>query len=372
MSRILISCGGTGGHLAPGIAVAQNLIAEGHECMLLTSKKLIDGKLCEKYPEIEISSTPGVGLKRSPFGIILFFIQLFLGVFICFYRFYKFKPNLVISFGGYTSLSSVMVAKLLGVVIFLHEANRVPGKAIRVLGKYANKVYLPEGVFCKRIATRKIFTCGYPVRNEIKRIAKVNSRRTLGLSEENKILLVVGGSQGAQSLNNWVLQNFEKFTDLGVDVCCLTGLLNETRGKKTHTNQSGKTHSCHLIPFSDQMSLYLCAADVIVSRAGAGSIAEIVECEVPSILVPYKFAADNHQLMNARFLERQGGTVVVEQDNLDQLFDEVCELLFNDWLQEKFIKKCGWIKKRNDCSQMYLDIERILLNSNKDKLGLSR
>lgn len=366
MSKVVIACGGTGGHLVPGIAVAQRLKSSGHDCLLLISKKRVDSRLIEKYPELSFKTTPGVGLRLNPISALIFLIEFLRGSIICFVRFLRFRPKIVIAFGGFTSLSAVFIGKLFGAVILLHEANRVPGKATRILGKYADRIYLPDGVGCPKISSRRICNSGYPVRDEFKNRSKVNSRKKLGFHLSNKLLLVIGGSQGAKSLNTWVLDNFEYFAEEGIEICCITGIANSTKGKLDYTASNGQTYYCHLIPFTDDMSVYLNAADVVISRAGAGSIAEIVQCEVPCILIPYPYAADNHQLMNARFLEKQGAAIIVEEDLIEKnLTKEVKELVYNDWLCQKFIEKHSWIKKRNDCSSLFQDIEKILTLTEK-------
>jgi UDP-N-acetylglucosamine--N-acetylmuramyl-(pentapeptide) pyrophosphoryl-undecaprenol N-acetylglucosamine transferase len=360
MSKIVIACGGTGGHLSPGIALAQRLTAHGHECCLYISKKQVDNRLCQKYKDLCFKTIPGIGFSLNPVRMLGFFTELLRGIFICIFRFIRMKPDVVIAFGGFTSLSAVIVGKIAGCVIVLHEANRIPGKAIRVLGKYSNRVYLPEGVWCRSVPSRKVKAAGYPVREEIKKMGRLRARKALDLPIDAKILLIIGGSQGAKVFNDWVLANFEKFAEQGVDLCCLTGLTNETKGKLDAVNSRGDIHYCKLIPFCDDMASLLCAADVVISRAGAGSIAEIIECEVPSILIPYPYAADNHQLKNARHVEKQGVAIVLQQNEMDKLYDEAMNLLFNTWLQEKFEEKCVWLKK-NDASALILeDIEYLI------------
>lgn len=146
-----------------------------------------------------------------------------------------------------------------------------------------------------------------------------------------KLLVVLGGSQGAASLNKWVKNNLADLAEDGISVYCLTGMQEQNAGTIQLDGMGGEKIVSRFVPFSDQMHILMSAANLVISRAGAGSIAEIVRCRVPSILVPYPYAADQHQLANANYLEAKGGGVVcLEQDMNDKLLFEVREVMFNE------------------------------------------
>lgn len=146
-----------------------------------------------------------------------------------------------------------------------------------------------------------------------------------------KLLVVLGGSQGAASLNKWVKNNLADLAEDGISVYCLTGMQEQNAGTIQLDGMGGEKIVSRFVPFSDQMHILMSAANLVISRAGAGSIAEIVRCRVPSILVPYPYAADQHQLANANYLEAKGGGVVcLEQDMNDKLLLEVREVMFNE------------------------------------------
>lgn len=332
MSRFLVICGGTGGHLSPGIAVAEALDALGHESRLLISKKDVDSRLVEKYSHLHFERSPGCAFSRKPLGFLRFCFELCSSLLFSLWLLWRFKPAAVISFGGFLALGGVLAAKLLKVPVVLHEANRKPGASIRILSGLAARIYLPEGVMLRSLPPRTLRYCGYPLRKEIRRINKDQARRNLGLRVGGKLVLVLGGSQGAQSLNDWVSKNFDALARENISVYCITGLNKGVQGTIEKMSDQNQICRATFVPFTDRMTDVLSAADMVVARAGAGSIAEIVHCRVPCILVPFPLAADDHQLANARFLEQQGACVVVEQKNLDTLLSEVLATVFNDWL----------------------------------------
>ena len=157
------------------------------------------------------------------------------------------------------------------------------------------------------------------------------ARKCLGVSMSDKLLLVLGGSQGASSLNSWVKDNLAQLAEDGISVYCLTGLREQNSGTVQLEGIGGETITSRFVSFSDQMHILMSAANLVISRAGAGSIAEVVRCRVPSILVPYPYAADRHQHANAQYLEAKGGSVVCPEEQMtDKLLLEVREVMFNE------------------------------------------
>jgi UDP-N-acetylglucosamine--N-acetylmuramyl-(pentapeptide) pyrophosphoryl-undecaprenol N-acetylglucosamine transferase len=205
------------------------------------------------------------------------------------------------------------------------------GKAVRFLAKRSSRLYLPEGMQLDGISPEIIRNVGYPLRREFRRIPRERARKQLGIAQGARMLVVLGGSQGAASLNRWVKQNIEELAKEGISTYCLTGMNKESSGVVQLDGPLDQTITSRFVPFTDEMNAVLSAADLVLSRAGAGAIAEIVRCRVPSILVPYPHAADNHQYLNASFLERKGGGIVCLEEKLDDiLLDEIREVMFNE------------------------------------------
>ncbi len=335
--RFLLACGGTGGHLSPGIALAETLTARGHRCTLLISSKQIDARLGRKYANLEFVRMPGTGFSLNPVRFARFISSQASAAAFSTRLLRRLRPDFVIGFGGFTTAAVAYAARALGVPVALHEANRVPGRAIRFAGAIARRVYLPPGVGGGRLRASVVRHCGLPVRRELVRLPRGRARAALGINPEARTLVVLGGSQGARPLNDWVTGALPQLAQDGIQVVCVTGPRGgATAGSVEHPGPDGRPVRTSFIPFCDDMATLLSAADLVVSRSGAGTIAELVRMHVPAILVPFPEAADNHQEFNARFFEQQGGGFVVMQPYLGDLAREVREVLFNDWLLSQF------------------------------------
>ena len=339
MSKIIIACGGTGGHLAPGIAVAEVLRERGHSCLLLISHKQVDSVLVEKYNHLDFVKMPGCAFTGGIFQRLAFFGSLVSGFFISRRMLREQASDLVLLFGGFLSIALGLAARSKSIPVVLHEANCHPGKAIRMIKHLSTRIYLPDGVLLRGVPPESIRYFDYPVRKDVKHLPKADARKRLGLSVPNKLLVVIGGSQGASALNEWVKQNFELLAKAGISVYCVTGLANSTTHTIHEIGKGGADTTATFVPFSSCMGDVLSAADLIVSRAGAGSIAEIIRCRCPSILVPYPYAADDHQKANAFSHEQHGACISLSQDKLKELNSLVLDLIFNDEALAKFKSK---------------------------------
>lgn len=359
MSKIMIACGGTGGHLAPGIAVAEVLQSRKNDCVLLISEKQVDSRLVEKYKHLNFVTTPGRAFSGGLVVRLKFVLSLFSGLRSARSLLRQESPDLVLLFGGYLSLGLGLAARLAGVPVAMHEANCVPGRSTRFLKFLANRIYLPDGLRLKGVPPGSVRYYGYPVRADIKHVLKAEAARRLKIKVASKLLVVIGGSQGAKALNDWVVQEFAQLAAKRISVYCVTGLGNSSSGSLHEVGQDGSEITASLVPFSDQMGDVISAADLVISRAGAGSIAEIVRCRAPAILIPYPYAADDHQRANARMHEQHGAGMVLEQEKIGQLADEVNELIFNDALLAKFKSNMGRLDRFNSSERIASDLEEL-------------
>ena len=359
MSKVIIACGGTGGHLAPGIAVAEVLQERGHHCILLISKKQVDSALVSKYGHLNFVKTPGRAFSGGFVSRFAFLLSLFSGILSARKLLKEEEPDMVLLFGGFLSLGLGVAARVSGVPVGMHEANAVPGRSVRLLKHLANRIYLPDGVSLKGVPARVTRYYGYPVRREIKHVLKADACQQLGIRVPKKLLVVIGGSQGASALNDWVVQNFEHLAKVGVSVYCVTGIGKSSASTIHEVGRDGLDITATMVPFSDRMGDVVSAADLVISRAGAGAIAEIIRCRAPSILVPYPFAADDHQRENARMHEQRGAGMVLDQDRLDELTSEVKELIFNDWLLARFKANMVLLDRFESSERIADDIERL-------------
>lgn len=315
--RVFISCGGTGGHLAPGIALGEALRARGLAVTLLISHKQVDARLIAKYSDFTVEKIPAAPFALSPARLLRCLVSQWRGFVMAWRLISRDRPVLLVGFGGFTTAAAIVVGALRGVPVVLHEANHVPGRAIRWLAPLARRLYLPPGVAAPGRRERITRSVGLPVRAEIRRRPREAARRALGLRPEGRVLVVLGGSQGAGSLNAWARAQAERLAEQGVQLYCVTGAAAE----------SSPTGAGIFTLFCDRMADLFSAADLVVSRAGAGTLAELTRCTTPAVLVPYPHAADDHQAANAAWWVAQGGGVVVPETRREELTTTVDALL---------------------------------------------
>lgn len=331
--KVYIVCGGTGGHLAPGIATAQRLMERGVEVVLLVSEKEIDGQLLQGHPEIPHRQVKGAPFSLTPAGLFRFVFKNLSSFIGGLRRLRRERPVVLLAFGGFISVSYTIAAWFLNIPVVLHEANRVVGRSIRFLSGMAETIFLPDGVNLPGVEPRRIRRLDMPLRREVNHISKDVIRRQMNIPLHAKVLTVVGGSQGAQILNEWVVAHYQSLAADGIWVLLVTG-----PGKAVlpdlevlESDQGGRVE-LRTYAFHHRLHELLSAADVVLSRAGAGTLAELVACLTPGILVPYPSAADDHQFVNARNLECRGGAILLCQSEIDSLYREVLDLIYNDWL----------------------------------------
>lgn len=360
MSRFVISCGGTGGHLSPGISLAEGLHERGHETLLLISQKKVDARLSEKYPQLRFERMPGTGFAWHPWKLLKCVLTQTQAFLFCLRLLRRTRADAVIGFGGFTSAPIVIAARLLRIPSALHESNRVPGLAIRTLGRFARRVYLPPGIRIAAIRASATRHVGLPVRREIVRTSQAVARAALGINPNQRLLVVLGGSQGASPLNDWARGQTQALAAEGIQLYVVTGLGKGREGVNEAKTKTGEPVQAVFVPFSDRMAELMSAADLVVTRAGAGTLAELIRCETPAILVPYPHAADDHQRENAAYFERQGGGIVVAQTRLSQLHAEVLDVIFNDWLLRKFRGNLQRMDRVNSLDLMLSDLEEIV------------
>jgi UDP-N-acetylglucosamine--N-acetylmuramyl-(pentapeptide) pyrophosphoryl-undecaprenol N-acetylglucosamine transferase len=356
MALFLIACGGTGGHLSPGIALAERLQELGESSCLITSRKQIDSRICEKYKDLQFEPFPGSPFSLNPVKLVRFIVNLCGAFFHSLRLIRNLKPKGVVVFGGFMSVALIFAASICRIPIFIHEANRYPGKVTRYLHMFVAKLYLPDGVRIEGIRASRICRIGYPLRREIQKWNKDEARLHLNIPVDGKLLVILGGSQGAQSLNEWAMAHESSLCRGGIHLYCVTGLGKVDSVRRTYNTLNGQHTIAVFTAFSDAMAPLISAADLVISRAGAGSIEEIIECYAPAIFIPYPHAADQHQDYNARYIEKHGACLLVAQDQIESLYREVNDLLFNEWVQDKFRVNLKQLRKEDSAMAMAKDL----------------
>lgn len=330
---VYIICGGTGGHLAPGIATAQRLLDAAVPARIVISEKEVDSRLVQAYPEVPYKRAMGAPFGLKPGVLFRFLCQGLAGLFQAFRSLRSDRPAAVLAFGGYLSVSYALAAWILKVPVVLHEANRKVGRSIRALAGLADMVFLPEGVSLRGIEPGRIRHLGMPLRREVHHIPKDEIRQRLDVPLHAKVMTVVGGSQGAEVLNKWVERHRCSLAADGIWIFLVAGPgKNNLPEREVFQSDLGQGVEVRSFAFHSALHELFCASDIVVSRAGAGTIAELVACLIPAVLIPYPYSADQHQLANARDLEQRGGCILLEQSGMNTLYREVLDLIFNDWL----------------------------------------
>ncbi|HEX7569330.1 MAG TPA: undecaprenyldiphospho-muramoylpentapeptide beta-N-acetylglucosaminyltransferase [Verrucomicrobiae bacterium] len=312
---VAIACGGTGGHLFPGLAVAGELQRRGCAVALLISPKDVDQQAVKTATGVEIFTLPAVGLQdRNYFSFAVSFWSSFRAA----QKIFRQRPPAaVLAMGGFTSAPPVLAARKFQAKTFLHESNTIPGKANRFLARFVAAAFVGFPEAAARLKTKKTSVTGTPVRPQFSPASSIqhpasSCRKALGLNPELPTVLVVGGSQGARGLNDLVLSALPLLAEKNWQWLHLTGANDFEKVQSAYAKLGLKAV---VKPFLAEMDLALGAATACVSRAGASSLAEIAAMRLPSALVPLPTAADNHQYFNAVAFEKTGAARLLEQKN---------------------------------------------------------
>jgi UDP-N-acetylglucosamine--N-acetylmuramyl-(pentapeptide) pyrophosphoryl-undecaprenol N-acetylglucosamine transferase len=316
MKHVLIAAGGTGGHISPGVALAEVLVEKKKELGIdsvyihsLTRNK--DNSDLKEVPcKVIWHTTPQ--FSKNPF---LFPFSFLINFIITCIEFKKVKIDVIIAMGGYSSLPSILFAILFRKKLFLCEQNRIIGKVLRNFLKFADKIafsFEPINFDSTKNSHYKIL--GNPIRKKIlPDIKDISNKLQITTKKEKIKVLVMGGSQGARQINNMVL-SLMNHSDISKNYQfrVLTGsnLYEETKAKSNDSK-------AELISYSEDMKSHYEWANLVIARSGAGVISECSIFALPQILIPYPFAADNHQSANAKYFEEKAGAWLIEQRDED-------------------------------------------------------
>ena len=340
MSRkIIIAGGGTGGHIFPAVAIANALkkINPAIEILFVGA----NGKMeMEKVPQAgyQIRGIDIAGFNRSslikniglPFKLIKSFFQV--------RRIIKdFQPDAVIGVGGYSSFPVLRFAQAKGIPTFIHESNSFAGKSNIFLGKKATRIFVATDGMEKFFPKEKIIVAGNPVRETISSatVSRAEGIKFFSLDENKKTVLVVGGSLGAKSINEATDKHLDEILNNGLQLIWQTG---KPYAEKAKQRAAGKT-SVWVNEFITKMEYAYAAADIVIARAGAMTVAELCVVKKPVLFVPYPFAAEDHQTVNARTLvEKNAALMVKDSEAMDKAIPMILELAKDESRQNELKK----------------------------------
>ncbi len=329
--KIAIACGGTGGHLFPGLAVAEELRQRGHDTLLLVSPKQIDAIALKGAGEQQAHALPGIGwpgffsLRIFSFGFKLLSSWRECG------RVYRdFKPTAVVGMGGFTSAIPLLLGRRLRLPTLIHESNAIPGRVTRLIAPWVNKTLLGFEGCANYLRRAHCVVTGTPVRKGLARIERAVAAEKFGLNPGLPVVLIMGGSQGAHGINELVLKTLPMWHNRRDEIQFIH-LTGQADSNIAEINYRRQRLTAVVQAFSTDMEHLYSLADVVISRSGAASLTELSHYGLPSILIPYPAAADDHQSYNARIFERAGAArIQVESKTTPaMLYEAVSEMLCN-------------------------------------------
>jgi UDP-N-acetylglucosamine--N-acetylmuramyl-(pentapeptide) pyrophosphoryl-undecaprenol N-acetylglucosamine transferase len=363
IQRVIISGGGTGGHIFPAVAIADEIKRRNPTVSILFVGAI--GKMeMEKVPQAgyDIIGLPIAGLQR----------KLTLSNFLLPFKILKslwkarsivknFKPQLVIGVGGYASGPTLQMANMLRIPTLIQEQNSFPGKTNQLLAKKAAKICTAYSGMDQFFPTSKIIQTGNPVRNLVSKQAELLSEAHtfFQLDPNKKTILVIGGSLGARTLNESVLNHISLLSSSHVQVIwqCGKNYLSQIEAQfEDSWKESLQVHA-----FIQRMDLAYAAADLIISRAGALSVSELTLIGKPCILVPSPNVSEDHQTKNAMALVKQNAAVMVsDAQSKETLIPSAIELLNNPILCDQLAKSIRLLAKPNACIEIVDACESII------------
>ena len=320
-SKYIISGGGTGGHIYPAIAIADGLKAQDPSAQIIFVGA--SGKMeMEKVPQAgyNIHGIWISGLQRKQlWRNILFPLKLGISLLQSLLIWVRYRPDVLIGTGGFASGPMLFMGNLMGSKTLLQEQNSYPGITNKLLAKKANAIAVAYPGMERFFSKEKISYTGNPLRSSLLQIEglKDQALKHFGLSGNRKQLVILGGSLGAQRINELVATQLELFNSLDLDVIWQCGKLYFDRYQHLATDR------IKIYPFIKEMNLLYSIADIIISRAGAASVSELCLVGKTTLLIPSPNVAENHQFHNANALVRQNAAILIEEKDLDQSFETV-------------------------------------------------
>jgi UDP-N-acetylglucosamine--N-acetylmuramyl-(pentapeptide) pyrophosphoryl-undecaprenol N-acetylglucosamine transferase len=314
--RVIFAGGGTGGHVMPGLAVACELqeLVPGAESLFLTSARESEQRCwqaVDNFQTARVPATPWQGAANKAL-----FAPRFLAAFqntLSVMR--RFRPHVVVGLGSYNCVVPALVARALRRPLVLMASDVIPGKAVRTLAPLAARVLVQWDAARHHLPSSRVVVTGNPIRRSLHQATRHGARERLGLSQNKCTLLAMGGSQGAQAINEALYESLPMLRSHAdwLQVLHLAGPANVQEALRRTADAPLR---CHTVGFMDDMQDAYAAADFVLCRAGGSTLAEVTAMGLPSILVPYPHHKDRHQSANARVLQNAAAAVIIEQEDL--------------------------------------------------------
>ncbi len=333
--RLALCGGGTGGHVYPALSIAGALerdlpTGERLDVLYIGSADGVESDIVERagLPMHTITSAPIRG--RMPWEMVTNALKMSVGVTQARAILREFMPQVVLSTGGYASFPVALAARSRGVPLAVYLPDLYPGWAVRATARLAQRVAVTAVESLRRLPSGKSVVTGYPVRDEFWQANRKGGRERLGLNQEEKVLFVIGASQGAHSINQAIAAELSGLLQL-CEVIHVCGHADEPWLSEIRNALPDDLRSrYHLFAYlHDETPWAMAAADLAVCRSGASVLGELPAVGLPAVLVPYPYAG-GHQRLNARFLAQKGAAVILDDGELDRMLPIVGELLHDE------------------------------------------
>ena len=359
--NIIISAGGTGGHIYPAVSIINKFKEKEKDLNVLyigthnRMEKDIIPSLGIKYEAIEIYGFSKTDLKRDVKNVFL----IKKAIKKCMKIMEEFKPDIVIGVGGYVTMPVISAARKLHIPIAIHEQNSIPGKTNKLFAKNVDLVCTSYENSDKYFSSaKKIVYTGNPCGENALTTTKI-PKESLGFHQGKKLVLFVSGSLGSGTINDFALKLLSTIDENdNFEILYITG------NDYYETFTEGKTFAKNVkvIPFLNNLSGLFSDVDLIISRAGAGTLSEILALEIPSILIPSPYVANNHQYYNALDLKEKGVSLLIEEKDLDakKMYDKMKELLNNSKEYQDMKENLHKLDMKNASTIIYEQIKELL------------
>ncbi len=358
--KVIISGGGTGGHIFPAISIANALMERDATTDILFVGA--EGKMeMDKVPAAgyKIVGLPVAGFQRRlTYKNLTFFFKLAASMFKARKVVRNFRPDVVVGVGGYASGPVLRVASEKNIPCVIQEQNSYPGVTNRILSKRVNKICVAYHDMEKFFPAEKIVLTGNPIRqNLLNKTDRTQAAEYFGLNPDKKVVFVTGGSLGAGSINQGIQANYQKFIDEDIQVIWQTGKYYFDR----IISQVQESESLKILAFVDKMEAAFSLADVVVSRAGASSISEMALLKKAAVFVPSPNVSEDHQTKNAMALVNEGAALMVKDTEVkDKLVQEVIGLIKDETKRTVLMKNVSAFAKPDAANKIVDELFKLV------------
>ena len=362
-----ITGGGTGGHIYPAVAVADELIKNpNNEVYYVGNPDNLEYSIAEtkgyNFLPVKVTGMP----RKLNFDFVLWGLQLVWAIFKAYYYLVKYKPNMIFGTGGYVSAPLLFAANIRKKTPYmLHDCDMQPGIVTRKFAKKAKVVSLAFDGAKRFIKNRNLYVNGNPLRPEFKTLDKQTARENLGFKQDKLLVCVMGGSQGSKSIDRAFVEIIKELSnDYGIQIIFQTGQKNFNsvieRLNKIYKDFD-KDKNVMVSPYFDDMITVVKASDVVISRAGSLSLSEIFASDVAPILIPYPYAAADHQRKNAKYVQDNNACIYLEDSDADpnSLLKVILDLYNNPQKVEELKQKSAKLAKPDALKNIMELVERV-------------